>query len=684
MRTAQPLIVLCALVSFIVPATAQDEQPPNPQPKAATIEVTPEELELEVGDKAELVAVVKDEEGNVIEDAVVVWFSLARRSVGVSEAGEVEAYAPGDFELMARVPSSPDVDPRRDRDALTARVSVHIPAPPLASLAFVNMPGHFYAGTSVRPAFTVTDISGAARAEVTPELHSSDPSVVEITPLGHLRMVGSGEAEITANAETVSDTLQVEVSPNLIAALTLQGSASHVRTGDVVFFEAMALGTDDKPVPEMPIQFALRARTQSHGMGEPPSGLITDDGRFVADLPGEYTILASAGDHWVSATVAVEPRAVRRPIELLGQGRVADRKTSDLWVWEAPDGRDYAITGTWGAAGHAYVWDVTDPRNIQLIDIIKVDARTVNDVKVSEDGRIAVISREGASNRRNGLVILDVSAPLDGVKVLARYDDQLTGGVHNVYIYQDHIYALSAGRRYDVISIEDPRNPHRVGQFELDTPGHSIHDVWVVDGVAVSSNWADGVVLVDVGGGGKGGTPIQPVKMGSYAYPSGWNHAAFPYRSQSTGKFYVFAGDEAFPRQRNPLGTNRFEGPPVQAAGWIHVIEFDDLEHPREIARYEVPYGGTHNFWVQDDILYIAYYNAGLRVVDVSGDLLGDLYRQGREIAYFLPDDPQGFKANARRTWGTMPHKGNIFFADNNSGLWAVRLVPENESEPQN
>ncbi len=191
-------------------------------------------------------------------------------------------------------------------------------------------------------------------------------------------------------------------------------------------------------------------------------------------------------------------------------------------------------------------------------------------------------------------------------------------------------------------------------------------------------------MLVDVGGGGKGGTPIQPVKMGSYAYPSGWNHAAFPYRSQSTGKFYVFAGDEAFPRQRNPLGTNRFEGPPVQAAGWIHVIEFDDLEHPREIARYEVPYGGTHNFWVQDDILYIAYYNAGLRVVDVSGDLLGDLYRQGREIAYFLPDDPQGFKANARRTWGTMPHKGNIFFADNNSGLWAVRLVPENESEPQN
>ena len=55
--------------------------------------------------------------------------------------------------------------------------------------------------------------------------------------------------------------------------------------------------------------------------------------------------------------------------------------------------------------------------------------------------------------------------------MLARYDDQLTGGVHNIFIYQDHIYALSAGQRYDVINIEDPTNPHRVGTFELDTPG---------------------------------------------------------------------------------------------------------------------------------------------------------------------------------------------------------------------
>ena len=53
--------------------------------------------------------------------------------------------------------------------------------------------------------------------------------------------------------------------------------------------------------------------------------------------------------------------------------------------------------------GEAYFWDVSDPENLKIIDTVKVDARNVNDVKVSEDGKIGVITREGASNRKNGL-----------------------------------------------------------------------------------------------------------------------------------------------------------------------------------------------------------------------------------------------------------------------------------------
>ena len=79
--------------------------------------------------------------------------------------------------------------------------------------------------------------------------------------------------------------------------------------------------------------------------------------------------------------------------------------------------------------------------------------------------------------------------------------------MHNLFIDKGYVYALSAGRKYYVVNIKDPSTPFIVGEFELDTPGHSIHDVWVEDGIAYSSNWADGIQLVDVGNGIAGGSP---------------------------------------------------------------------------------------------------------------------------------------------------------------------------------
>ena len=111
------------------------------------------------------------------------------------------------------------------------------------------------------------------------------------------------------------------------------------------------------------------------------------------------------------------------------------------------------------------------------------------------------------------------------------------------------------------------------------------------------------------------------------------------------------------------------------AAGWIHFVDFTDPRNPEEVARYQVPEAGSHNFWVEDDLLYAAFYNGGFRVVDISGELMGDLYKQGREIDFFLSRHTKGYIPNAPMVWGAMPHKGTIFFADMNSGLWAVKLV---------
>lgn len=650
--------------------TEEEEEKP-PIPAGAELKVSPTELTLEVGDKANLTATVVGADGETIEGVDVVFFSRNRRRLGVNPAGEVEAHGPGNVKVIALVPKEAEDEPRRAEALLRVEVDVTIPNPPVESVEIVGLPGAFYSGTHLTLQARVVDITDVVRDDVEVVYSSSNSGVAAPDGFGGLDLVAPGTTTLTATAEDATSQVDIRVARNPTQRIELTASAEEARTGDVVWFEAVGRDASGNEVEDLPIRFLAAGQAANRILAPGATAQIEQDGAFVAERSGIYTVTALAGGHSDSVPVRVTPRRVNKEIEFVGQGKVHDRRTSDLWVWEGTDGRDYAITGTWGAEGHAYIWDVTNPESIVLIDAVRVDARTVNDVKVSEDGRIAVISREGASNRKNGFVVLDVSEPQVGVRILSRFDDQLRGGVHNVFIHEEHVYALSNGRRFDVISIEDPTQPHRVGRFELDTPGHSIHDVWIVGGVAFSSNWEDGVVAIDVGGAGMGGAPNNPVKLGSYAYPSGWNHAAYPYRSESTGKFYVFAGDEAFPY--GELGRDPRAAPP-RAAGWIHVISWDDWENPREVARYQVPEAGTHNLWIEDDIMYVAYYNGGLRVVDVSGDLRGDLYRQGREIGMFLPYDSQALVPNSPFVWGPQPYKGHIFFSDWHSGLWAVKL----------
>jgi hypothetical protein len=124
----------------------------------------------------------------------------------------------------------------------------------------------------------------------------------------------------------------------------------------------------------------------------------------------------------------------------------------------------------------------------------------------------------------------------------------------------------------------------------------------------------------------------------------------------------------------------------------VHVVDVSDLSNPRYVARYEVPEAGAHNLWVQDGVMVVGFYQGGIRAVDVSGKLRGDLYRQGREIAHFLP---MGVPEDARipyapMVWGIFPMfengwkpTGDIWFVtDYNSGLWTMKLEIQRPERP--
>ena len=501
---------------------------------------------------------------------------------------------------------------------------------------------------------------------------NSSNDKLNIDDSNNVLAVKSGSATINVVFDGVksSKTINIKKNPVVNIDLSLQ-KPEKVRTGDVIKLKGNAFDKRGNIITDLNLEYSFTGK--SFDKSNSASGLILQDGRFVGDVPGKYILTASIGNISKSKVIDVFQRKVQREVKKIGSGSVNDKHTSDFWVFEGVDKRDYAVTGTWGADGTAYFWDVTNPSDIKKIDSVQVDARTVNDVKVSPNGKIAIISREGASNRKNGIIIIDVTNPYN-VKIIKEYTKNLTGGVHNLFIDEKHVYALSAGQKYYILNIEDPTNPKEVGMFELGKEGQSIHDVWVEDGIAYSSNWRDGVYLVDVGNGIAGGSPSNPVAFGNYTYDSGANHAAFPFKSKSTGKFYAVMGDEIFPNGVNPNGTN-------ETAGFLHFVDFSDVKNPVEIARYELPGHGSHNYWIDGDILYVAMYTGGVRIVDISGDLVGDLYKQGREIGYLLTGTADGYIPNDTMVWGAQLYKGNVFYSDFNTGLGVAKV---SEIKPDN
>ena len=408
---------LIAATCVAIPALAWVQDAPEP----AKLVVTPETIEMRVGESVQIDAKVYDAEGGELDVPILYlplrgqFWNLEHRTWGFNifrvRDGLVAASRPGEYAVMVRVPKDPEARGPDAEAFLQQEIPLTILPPPASRVEIANAPEAYYAGTRVRLDARAFDSDGERLREATLAFDSDRDDVAAVSATGGLELRAPGAATITVGTAGASTTLAVAVVDNPVDALELVPSARVGRTGDVIHFEARLSDASGRRLDDVPVTYSFFGNTDPMSSGGPSSGLIRQDGRFVADLPGSYTVVATAGSRSDAVSVTIGPRAVQREVRLVGHGRVKDRATSDLWIWEGPDGRDYAITGTHSASGHAYIWDVTDPAAMEIIDTVRVDARTVNDVKISEDGRIAVISREGASNRRNGIVVLDVSEP---------------------------------------------------------------------------------------------------------------------------------------------------------------------------------------------------------------------------------------------------------------------------------
>lgn len=393
----------------------------------------------------------------------------------------------------------------------------------------------------------------------------------------------------------------------------------------------------------------------------------------------DTTTSPSASPSACAPALTVPPQ-VSAPLTVLGQGVVSTRYTAEVDVRGS-----IAYTTTWnggaprGIGNAIFIWDVAADVPKLLDSVIVAGATTLGDVAISDDGTLLVVATERTGG---SIVIYDLAAPA-APKLLSRFTNAETDpGVHTAEIgrVNGRLYAfLSIDPRSSpapallarlvIIDLGNPAAPQQVFSKVVGSP--YVHDVFVRDGFLFLATWNTGIEIWDLGGAGNG-SPAAPRVISSLATLNGSVHNIWWFHDPVSGtKAYAFVGEEG------PGGIG------VTSNGDVHVVDVCDMAHPKEVAFYHLAGAGTHNFSMDESrgILYAAYYNGGVRALDVRGDLSAclpaqrsangrcDLGLMGREIASGVAD------RSGRFVWGVVYRGGFLYLSDMVNGFWKLKAI---------
>jgi len=321
---------------------------------------------------------------------------------------------------------------------------------------------------------------------------------------------------------------------------------------------------------------------------------------------------------------------------------------------------DFLYVGHMGDFGvGTSVVDVSDPAHPRVVRQISVPKGT-HSHKVQLANGLLVVNYEQYPYRigvpeRTGLGVYDVTREPGDPQLLAFMP--IRGlGVHRMWFAGDG----SRGDRYLYASARLDGYRNRV----LITV-----DMGEADRPAISSTWwwpgqrqGDPESLPednDIGA-------HHVIRQGERAYGGYFDKGVVVYAVRDPGSLELISslawpeGGHSHTHTALPLGERKLlvvtdeaiepncEGAPKN----VHVVDVSDERHPREISRFPVPDGdycarglrfGPHNLhenrpgtFQSDRIVYVTYFNAGLRVYDTSDPL------QVREIACYVPEAPPG------------------------------------------
>ncbi len=370
------------------------------------------------------------------------------------------------------------------------------------------------------------------------------------------------------------------------------------------------------------------------------------------------------------------------------------------------------VNGRWYLyMGHLWhrgwtIADVTDPANPKVVKFVAGPENTFTiQMDLHDNIMVTAVQRiipgwgdDPSKPAEEGVIIWDISDPVNP-KQLSHWKTGGTGTHRNSYPGGNYVY-LSAGmpgykgQILVILDISDPTSPREAGRWwfpgqkQGETgPAAGFHGPAVIsdDGNTAYLGYAPAVVILDIRDKANpkliGRLDMSPpfIMAGVQAV-----HSVLPI----PGKPLLFSASEA--------SAENCDADPLNHAAMIDIKDFTKPRlmsvFPLPVPPKGVPYtdfcdkGGrfgphnTNQHWHSPDVqkqgnlIYLTYFNAGLRVYDISRP------RVPKEIAWFIPPMPT-------KRVGPMPatklvtqtedvlvdRRGNIFITDKQWGLWVVR-----------
>ena len=387
-----------------------------------------------------------------------------------------------------------------------------------------------------------------------------------------------------------------------------------------------------------------------------------------------------------------------------GAFKMAIKHAGDHW---------YLYMGNFWQHGWDIV-DVTDASNPKLVKFIP-GPEGVGENQVDLHGNIMITSLQNRDPQKplpEGVIIWDISDPVNP-KQISTWKTGYTGTHRNGY--PGGKYAnLSAGmpgfkgQILVFLDISDLANPKEAGRWWMPgqkegeppvPPMYGLHGPAFIDGDRAYLGYSPAIVILDI-------SDIAHPRLVSQlnvSPPFGTNipvHDAM----KIAGRPLVFAHAEGTGGADTPDGVRACTG----ALFLTGLIDIQDETKPKLISTFptpvppaDAPYKdfcdkggrfGPHNTNIlqhnpdvekQGDLVYLTYFNAGLRVFNIKDA------RLPRETGWFIPPTPT-------KRYGPLPYdklvsqtedvlvdtRGNIFITDKQWGLFVLRYTGEGEPPP--